>query len=107
MSKFSIRLINIGWIIIALGISISLCYSIYISPNRGETFLEALKILISWPFAVLLLGFSFGFVFKKEISRFLNNIWSIRFPGGAEIQTAQQEESSITEVDESLIPNQF
>ncbi|MFB3886336.1 MAG: hypothetical protein ACE144_14020 [Thermodesulfobacteriota bacterium] len=53
------------------------------------TWIEVLKIFVSWPFVILLLGAAFGYVFRSEIAQFLRNIGSIKLPGGAEIHTSQ------------------
>jgi len=53
------------------------------------TWIEVLKIFVSWPFVILLLCAAFGCVFRTEIAQFLRNIGSIKLPGGAEIRTSQ------------------
>lgn len=51
--------------------------------------LEFLVVFISWPFVALVLGLSFGFGFRAQIKQFLNNVASVRLPGGTEITTSQ------------------
>jgi hypothetical protein len=50
---------------------------------------ELLKIFISWPFVIFVLGLAFGIGFRIEIAQFLRNIAAIKLPGGAEILTSQ------------------
>lgn len=50
---------------------------------------EVIKVLISWPFTILILGLGFGIGFRSEIAQLLRNIASIKLPGGAEILTIQ------------------
>jgi len=80
------------WIasIAVLTLGISLIAAVATSPARGTTFLEAMKILVSWPFAVCSLGFAFGIAFKPEIRAFIVNIAEIWLPGGSRITTRQQ-----------------
>lgn len=51
--------------------------------------IEVLRLIISWPFVIGALGFTFGFVFREEIAQFIKSIAAIRFPGGAEIRANQ------------------
>ncbi len=51
--------------------------------------IELLKIFVSWPFIIFILGLGFGIGFRSEISQFLRNVATIRLPGGAEILTSQ------------------
>lgn len=53
------------------------------------TWLELLKVFISWPFVILILALAFGFTFRYEIAQFLRNIGTIKLPGGTEILTSQ------------------
>lgn len=53
------------------------------------TLIEVLRIFVSWPFVILLLGSGFGYAFRSEIAQFLCNIASIKLPGGAEIRISQ------------------
>jgi hypothetical protein len=80
---------GIGCVIIALGVAIGLVVAVAESPARGNKFLEALRIVISWPFVAGVVAFAFGITFKRELSQFIHNIGFIRFPGGAEIHTSQ------------------
>lgn len=51
--------------------------------------MELLKIIISWPFVVLILVGSFGWSFKEEIRQFLRKVGTIKLPRGTEILTTQ------------------
>lgn len=51
-----------------------------------NTFIELLKVLLSWPVAVLIICLIFFFKFKDAINAFLKNIKSIKMPYGAEVQ---------------------
>src|SRR3990172_972259 len=51
--------------------------------------MELLKIIVSWPFVILILVGSFGYSFKNEIRQFLQKVGTIKLPGGTEILTTQ------------------
>lgn len=67
----------------------ALVVAIWFDPQRGTMLLEVLKIMVSWPFVLGLVGFAFGLTFRTELSAFIKNIGKIRLPGGTQI-TAQE-----------------
>ena len=77
--------------ILSIGLSIAVAAALVVvvwqSPSREHTFIEVLRILISWPVAILVIAFAAGAVFRSEISRLLERLGSLQFPGGkAEFQ---------------------
>jgi hypothetical protein len=75
--------------LVAVGGSVALVAAVLSSPARGERFIDALRIVVSWPMTVGILGFLFGLVFRKELATFLSNIAFIKLPGGAELGARQ------------------
>lgn len=75
-------------VLLAAGFSSALVIAVWQQPDRGAAFIEVFKALISWPFVVGVLGFTFGVTFRREVATFIKNIGSIRFPGG-EIRAQQ------------------
>lgn len=51
--------------------------------------IELLKIFVSWPFVILILGLAFGITFRAELAQFIKAVGTIKLPGGAEILTNQ------------------
>lgn len=62
--------------------------------EQNQLVLEYLKVLLSWPFMVLILTIFFGLVFREPITVFLKNISGIKLPGGAEITSQATQLSS-------------
>jgi hypothetical protein len=60
--------------------------------TRGQTLIELLKVFVSWPFAALVLGLAFGWVFRNEIRRFLAEF--TRFKAGGVLFERQQAQVS-------------
>lgn len=85
-SKIKFWQVLLGIIIICL--AVILIFVIWQNPTRSKTFIDVLRILISWPAVILILGLLFGYHFRSEISRLLQNI-SIKLPGGTEISASQ------------------
>lgn len=83
------KFLYFGWIILAIGIASSIIIIVAQSPSYGERFLEALRIIISWPFVIGALVLLFGISLKREIKQFIGNIGFIRFPGGTELRSSQ------------------
>jgi hypothetical protein len=68
------------------------------------TWIELLKVFVSWPLVILILGLAFGFTFRAEIAQFLRNIGTIKLPGGAEILTSQAPPSKSETPDKEAPP---
>ncbi|MEW6227480.1 MAG: hypothetical protein AB1700_05200 [Bacillota bacterium] len=82
------RVLTAGVLIICMAIGVSLVVVIWQHPSHGQTLVEVLRILVSWPMVVGLLGFSAGVAFRTELSGFLKRLGTIRLPGGTEISSA-------------------
>lgn len=78
-------------------IGAALVVAIWFDPQRGTMLLEVLKLVVSWPFVLGLLGFAFGITFRSELSAFIRNIGKIRLPGGTEITTQEPSDDQATE----------
>lgn len=82
------RVLAAGVLIICMAIGVSLVVAVWQNPSHGQVLVEVLQILVSWPMAIGLLGFSAGVAFRSELSGFLKRLGTIRLPGGTEISSA-------------------
>jgi len=75
-------------IIISVGLVASTVVVVWQSPTQGQTLIDVLRILLSWPVVVGVIAFAFGIVFCNELSDFLKRVGTIRLPGGTEISSS-------------------
>src|SRR5689334_23140353 len=82
------------WIVVSAllsaAVGVALVVTIWRNPEHGKLLLQVLTITISWPLILGVLALVFGSTFRKEIGKFISSIGSIRFPGGASIETTTQ-----------------
>ena len=69
-----------------------------------DAVLQMAELIISWPVAVLVIAMVFLIRFRSGLQRFLENIGSVKLPGGVEIQSqaAKPSESEDTVEDRSV-----
>lgn len=78
--------------VLALGLIAALSVIVWQSPERGETFISILGILVSWPVVIGVLGIGLGVFFKRELSSFIDRLATVnlKLPGGAEFSSSIQ-----------------
>lgn len=88
--KRNLNAAAVGIVLFGLLTGLALLRVVWSSPNHSATFLAVLPVFVSWPFVVGALSLLFGWTFRSELSTFIQNIGSIRLPGGGEIKTRQR-----------------
>lgn len=59
---------------------------VLLAPARGRTAIEILKIVVSWPMAIVLIAFAIGVTFHSQIGGLLSRMVRGKGPGGWELE---------------------
>lgn len=80
-----VRLFLLSVLIICLSVLLSII--VWQSPDRGKTFIETLRLFLSWPVIVFVITATVIMKFPDEIGRLIDRI--IKLPGGTELEPTQ------------------
>lgn len=75
---FMVGGLRIGGFVVCTGVAVALVVTVWQAPSRGTTLIEVLRILISWPLVVGVLGLLGGGEFRRELRDLVARIKSIR-----------------------------
>jgi hypothetical protein len=75
--------------VVATGVAVALVVAVAMAPARGQTLIEVLKVLSSWPLVVGLLGTIALLYWRGEIAELISRLATLKAPGGVDIAFSQ------------------